>query len=299
MDKNSIDPILNSHVLLVEDSRDHQFIIIKRLNELGIQNITVSDTGEQAIDTIKSDPIYDIVLVDYVLPGLSGLDIIREIRLLDPEIPIIMITGLGSEQIAVQAMKLGIQDYIRKEDIFKTDFREVMVPLLLERRLQQETVLAKRLEENPNQLSITVFKFSSFGPEPVLTTDLPFEFADELEKETFLIKVGTQFMSATGGGHEYSQGLYELPVPGSDKYHSLVYAFRMKEELHSDKRIQQNGARNYGLVAVIFPVLYRSILPNRSLIERRLKELLETYSDIAKIDTNFLTHTRKIFLTKK
>ncbi len=299
MKQNDIDPILNSHVLIVEDSKEHQFLIIKRLNELGIQNITVSDTGEQAIHRIKTDQFYDIVLVDYILPGLSGLDVIREIRHLDPNIPIIMITALGSEQIAVQAMKLGIQDYIRKEDLFHTDLRKIMVPVLLEHYMKQETVLAKRLEDNPNQLSVSVFKFGLIGPEPALTTPLPFEFPDELEKETFLLKTGTQFMSATGSGHEYSQGLYELPVPGFEKYHSLVYAFQMKEEAHSDERIQQNKALNYGLVVVMFPLLYRSILPNRSLIERRLKELLSVYSDIAEIDNDFLVHTQKIFFTEQ
>ena len=50
MHQNKVDPILNANILLIDDSKDHQLLVIRRLNELGIQNITVSDTGEQAID---------------------------------------------------------------------------------------------------------------------------------------------------------------------------------------------------------------------------------------------------------
>jgi DNA-binding NtrC family response regulator len=109
MTQEDIDPIIDSRVLLVEDSRDHQFLFIKRLNRIGIHNIIVCETGEQAIDKLKNDPDFNLILLDYSLPGKSGIDVIKEVNRLNPEIPIIMITGLGSEKVAVQAMKLGIQ----------------------------------------------------------------------------------------------------------------------------------------------------------------------------------------------
>jgi CheY-like chemotaxis protein len=317
MSEENPDPIINARILLVEDSKDHQFLFVNRLNNLGINNITISETGEQAVDKIKGDPSYDLILVDYSLPtGLSGIDVIREIRNLNPEIPIIMVTGLGSEQIAVQAMKLGIQDYITKEDLLQSDLKEIIVPLLLERKIFQETALAKRLNADPTQLSISVYKFGQVGPEPYLTSPLPFEKAFESEqmRENFLVKLGTHYMSATGTGHNYAQGLYELPVPSQrvdfavdtqnekeqplnpfSKYHSLVYGFRMTEKDHFDERIKLNNSLNYGLVVVIFPILYRSILPNRAVIERRLKELLSAYQDMEELDLEFLKRAQNIF----
>ncbi|MHA1975585.1 MAG: response regulator [Candidatus Hodarchaeales archaeon] len=318
MSDENTDPIISARVLLVEDSKDHQFLFVKRLNSLGIHNITISETGEQAVDNIKGDPDYDLILVDYSLPtGLSGIDVIREIRNLNPEIPIIMVTGLGSEHIAVQAMKLGIQDYITKEDLIQSDLNDTIVPLLLERKFMQETVLAQRLKSDPSQLSISVFKFGQIGPEPYLTSRLPFEnaFESEQDREGFLVKLGTHYMSATGTGHNYAQGLYELPVPSPrvdvaledpdeeekvsnpfKKYHSLVYGFRMTEKDHFDERIKQNNSLNYGLVVVIFPILYRSILPNRAVIEKRLRELLSSYQDMEELDLEFLKKTQNIFL---
>ncbi len=322
MSDENIDPIINARVLLVEDSKDHQLLFVKRLNSLGIHNITISETGEQAVEKIKGEPDYDLILVDYSLPTeLSGIDVIREIRNLNPEIPIIMVTGLGSEQIAVQAMKLGIQDYITKEDLLQADFKENIVPLLLERKLLQETVLAKRLEADPTQLSISVFKFGQVGPEPYLTSPLPFEnaFESEQDRESFLVKLGTHYMSATGTGHDYAQGLYELPVPSPhpfiasnnhqeetiqppspfSKYHSLVYGFRMTEKDHVDERIKLNNSLNYGLVVVTFPILYRSILPNRAVIEKRFSELLSAYHDMEELNIEFLKRAQQIFLLSK
>ena len=318
MIEDNPDPLINARILLVEDSKDHQFLFMNRLNNLGINNITISETGEQAVEKIKGDPNFDLILVDYSLPtGLSGIDVIREIRNLNPEIPIIMVTGLGSEQIAVQAMKLGIQDYITKEDLLQSDLQASIVPLLLERKILQETVLAKRLKADPTQISISVYKFGKIGPEPYLTSPLPFEaaFESEQNRESFLVKLGTHYMSATGTGHNYAQGLFELPVPSHRvdvalddtklgkqskdpfrRYHSLVYGFRMTEKDHFDERIKLNNSMNYGLVVIIFPILFRSILPNRSVIERRLKELLSSYEDMEELDLEFLKRAQKIFL---
>ncbi|MFX0184371.1 MAG: response regulator [Candidatus Hodarchaeota archaeon] len=299
MTQKDIDPIIDSRVLLVEDSRDHQFLFIKRLNIIGIHNIIVCETGEQAIDKLKNDPNFNLILLDYSLPGKSGIDVIKEVNRLNPEIPIIMITGLGSEKVAVQAMKLGIQDYLTKDEILETSsLRQTITQVLLEHRALQETALAQRLKDNPDDLSISVFKFGKIGPEPFLASNLPFEnIISHHEKENFLIKIGTHYMTATGSGHDYARGLFELPVPNFDKYHSLVYGFRMVEKNHSDSRIHQNAGKNYGLVVVIFPILYRSILPNRSIIEKRLEELLEAYSDMEELDEHFISRTRQIFLS--
>jgi hypothetical protein len=106
-------------------------------------------------------------------------------------------------------------------------------------------------------------------------------------------------MTTTGSGHDYTRGLFELPVPNFDKYHSLVYGFRIVEKNHSDSRIHQNAGKNYGLVVVIFPILYRSILPNRSIIEKRLEELLEAYSDMEELDEHFIIRARQIFLSTR
>jgi CheY-like chemotaxis protein len=298
---DEFDPIVDAKVLLVEDSRDHQYLFIKRIKEAGIDSIMVFETGEDAIRKIKEGTDFNLVIVDYSLPGKSGIEVIEEIRHLNREIPIIMITGLGSERIAVQAMKLGVQDYLTKEEMFEPDnLKQTITQVLLEHRARQETVLAQQLAENPEQLSVSVFKFGKIGPEPFLTSRLPFEDSiTDVEKENFLIKIGTYYMSATGAGHDYARGLFELPVPNYEKYRGLVYAFQMVSKDFTDKRIRNTIGANYGLVVVLFPVLFRSVLPNRATIEKQLDELLGAYSTMEELNENFLDQTRKIFMTPR
>jgi len=297
LSSEEVDPIGNAKVLLIEDSRDHQFLFIKRLSKIGLKNIIICETGELGISKIKSDPSYDLVLVDYSLPGKSGIDVIKEIRILNPEIPIIMITGLGSEKIAVQAMKLGIKDYLTKDDFLTTDNqRPIITKVLLEHRIQQDMILSRRLQADPEQISVSVYKFGRLGPEPFLTSPLPFEKSiSPQEKDNFLIKLGAHYMTATGAGHEYSRGLFELPVPNYEKYHGLVFGFQMMESSHNDPRLKRNQAKNYGLIVIIYPILYRSILPIRSTIEKRLSELLSTYSDMGELDNQFIIRVKNIF----
>jgi len=286
----NIDPIISARILLVEESRKDQLLIMERLNDLGIHNITVSNSGEQAIDMLREDTSFDLVLIEYYLPGVSGIEIIKEIRARFNQIPIIMITGLGSERIAVEAMKLGIYDYLTKEDIPKEIFTNSIKQTLVKYNVMKEMEL-----------------------KPVLTTVLPFEklFSTEHDKETFLIRIGTHYMSATATGHNYAEGLFELPVPNKNegvgeeniqyfnRYHSLVYGFRMADIKHQDTRIQSNGSLNYGLIVVIFPILFRSILPNRSVIERKLNDLLSSYTDMGDLNLVFLIKAKEIFISSK
>ena len=296
---NTVDPINDARVLLIEDSRDHQFLIMKILNQIGIGKIFVCETGEQGIRKFNADPSssFDLLIIDYFLPGKSGIDVIREVRKSNPEIPIIMITGLGSEKVAVQAMKLGIQDYLTKEELFSmstASLREIVTKILLEHRAHQEVALARRLAADPSRLSVSVFKFSKIGPEPFLSSRLPFELSSR-EEETFLIKIGAHYMTVTGAGHAYSKGLFELPVPNYDKYHGLVFGFRLNEKKLFDSRFKESAAKNYGLVVVIFPVLFRTILPRRSIIEKKMEELIKNYSDMEEIDENFISKVKSIF----
>lgn len=289
--------VSDAKILLIEDSRDHQFLFIKRFNKIGIGNIFVCETGEKGIEKLKSDSSFNLLIIDYSLPGKSGIDVIREVRQSNSEIPIIMITGLGSERVAVQAMKLGIQDYLTKDELLSistSSLQEIVTKILLEYRAHQEVALTRRLAADPARLSVSVFKFSKMGPEPFLSSRLPFKLSPR-EEETFLIKIGAHFMTVTGAGHSYSKGLFELPVPQYEKYHALVFAFRLSEKNLVDDRFKGSRAKNYGLVVVIFPILFRTILPRRSIIEKKMEDLVDNYSDMEELNEDFISKVKKIF----
>jgi DNA-binding NtrC family response regulator len=74
--------------------------------------LTVS-SGEQALKVMQSDH-FDIILTDLKMPGLSGLDLISSIKKLSPNTIVIVITGYSTVKTAVEAMKLGADDFLPK-----------------------------------------------------------------------------------------------------------------------------------------------------------------------------------------
>ncbi len=102
----------NSTVLIVDDERTLARAIKAFLGEHGYEAEVAAD-AEQALELFKSlHP--DLVFADVRLPGMSGIDLLRRIRELDAAIPFIIMTAHGSIEGAVEAVKLGAFDYVKK-----------------------------------------------------------------------------------------------------------------------------------------------------------------------------------------
>ncbi|MEE9288949.1 MAG: response regulator [Bacteroidota bacterium] len=114
-----------AHILFVEDEISFSSIVSMTLREEHGHDVDLAETGEEAIEKLKLNQ-YDVVFLDYRLPGISGLDVLRWIKENQLQLPVIMLTAAGSEIVAVEAMKLGAYDYIRKER-FELDHLPVMV----------------------------------------------------------------------------------------------------------------------------------------------------------------------------
>jgi DNA-binding response OmpR family regulator/GGDEF domain-containing protein len=102
----------SGRILIVDDDRLFRTYACDILKPEGYQVWTAA-TGEEAFRILKQDR-FDIIIVDVVMENLSGLDLVRRIREADPEQEIIMVTGLEDVRTAVEAMKLGVSDYILK-----------------------------------------------------------------------------------------------------------------------------------------------------------------------------------------
>ena len=73
-----------------------------------------AENGEAGLTKIRSDD-YDLVYLDMSMPGMSGIDVLREIKLLRPELPVVILTGQGTIELAVEAIKIGAFDFLEKE----------------------------------------------------------------------------------------------------------------------------------------------------------------------------------------
>lgn len=102
-------------LLFVEDNID-DYEIVKHMAENVGENIVMERacTGTEALKKVAGRD-YDIIFLDYRLPDMDGLEFMRRTDGLDT--PIIFITGRGNETVAVEAVKRGACDYIRKDDI--------------------------------------------------------------------------------------------------------------------------------------------------------------------------------------
>ena len=104
-------------ILLVEDSQHDQIVFERALVKSGLPfELTVCERAEELHTAMQGGSrSFDLVLVDYDLPGQNGLEIYRELQQKSDLPPFVMLTGAGSESLAVDALKAGMYDYIIKD----------------------------------------------------------------------------------------------------------------------------------------------------------------------------------------
>jgi len=100
--------------------------------------VEISASGEEALEKFPSQS-FDVILLDLLMPGMDGIEVLRRIKRMDPQAAVIIITAYGSVESAIAAMKIGALDYVQKP--FKHDVLLLAIEKALERkRLQDENV---------------------------------------------------------------------------------------------------------------------------------------------------------------
>jgi DNA-binding NtrC family response regulator len=98
-----------SKILVVDDETGVRNAFQDMLVDLGHEVLTAS-TGEAGLDLVRRDPP-QVVITDLSMPGMGGLEAFRQIRAIDPKLPVIIMTGRGTMDTAIEATKLGAFDY--------------------------------------------------------------------------------------------------------------------------------------------------------------------------------------------
>lgn len=102
----------NFNVLLVDDELEFLEIQVKRLTKRGL-NITMASSGEEGLSVIKGKK-FDVAVLDVGMPGMDGIETLREMKKIDPLMEVIMLTGHASVEVAIEGMELGAFDYLMK-----------------------------------------------------------------------------------------------------------------------------------------------------------------------------------------
>lgn len=108
-----MDPIMNQQlnkILVVEDEKDVRDLMILHLKREGYE-VTAVETGERVLETLENSPPFSLIILDWMLPGLSGLEICKRIKGL---LPILMVTARADTADIVLGLEMGADDYICK-----------------------------------------------------------------------------------------------------------------------------------------------------------------------------------------
>ncbi len=119
-------PSVPEALLYIEDDAGLAVLVQRRLSRAGFQ-VDVAPNFEQGLEKIRGRE-YAALIVDYKLPGLSGLDLIAQLAADDILPPTVMVSGVGDLKVAVDAMRLGVEDYLVKE--VGSGYLELLEPTL-------------------------------------------------------------------------------------------------------------------------------------------------------------------------
>lgn len=99
-------------ILFIDDDRAGREVALYNLREAGYEVASASD-GQEGL-SLFSPGNFDLVITDFKMPGISGIEVLRQIRSLDPDVPVLVITAFGTMETAVEAMREGACYFIVK-----------------------------------------------------------------------------------------------------------------------------------------------------------------------------------------
>ncbi len=106
----------NLRMLIVDDEEDICEVLGDYFRKKGFK-VRAAFSGEQAIDSIRDVPP-DVMLLDIMLPGVTGLEVLRKVKELHPRTRVVMVTGLAQREIEQEARIFGAEGYVRKPFAF-------------------------------------------------------------------------------------------------------------------------------------------------------------------------------------
>ena len=100
------------HILIVDDELEFLELMQNRLHKRGFSVITAG-TGEGALEKVGQEQ-FDAMVLDVKMPGIDGIEVLRKVKAIRPELPVILLTGHASTEAALMGVESGAVDYLLK-----------------------------------------------------------------------------------------------------------------------------------------------------------------------------------------
>ena len=125
---------MKTRVLVVDDEKEFVDTLSERLS-LRNYDVTTSLSGNDAVKKVKNH-LFDVIVLDVLMPGMSGIETLREIKKIKPLIEVIMLTGNATVETAIEGLKLGALDFLLKP--CETDDLVAKIDKAYEKKAEQD-----------------------------------------------------------------------------------------------------------------------------------------------------------------
>jgi len=192
-------------VLYAEDSPiDADLTMSHFMYEAPEFTIDIAGTGEEFLRRLKEGS-YDVLLLDYRLPDMDGIELLKELTALGVKLPIVMVTGTGDEELVVKILRFGTSDYVPKDANYLKTLPAILKNAVSDYRARQErgqSLATLRyhilyIEHSPFDLDLTTCHFAEAAPHMTL------EGMDSAE----------QALNRLRGAHDFDLVLMDLRMP--------------------------------------------------------------------------------------
>ena len=145
---------MKKRILLVDDEKEFADTLAERLRTRDF-DVTTAYNGDEALEKLK-EYNYDVTILDVQMPGLNGIDALREIKKLKPLTEVLMLTGHGTVETAIEGMKIGAYDFLMKP--CEMDVLLSKINNAYERKYKHEERIRKAFTEKLSTSPMSVFK---------------------------------------------------------------------------------------------------------------------------------------------
>ncbi len=217
------------HILIIEDEKGIVDFLKQGLEEEGY-NVSTASNGEQGLQIALQNSI-DLVLLDWMLPKMQGIDVCKNIRLEKSNLPIIFLTAKDTVQETIEGLKAGANDYIKKP----FSFEELLERIKIHFRTKDEVKILTL-----GNITIDKSKFQVFvDNKEVSLTQREFELLEYLIKNKGQVCTRTNIIEDVWDIHfEYDTGVIDV----------FMNAIRKKLNLSKDQELIKT-IRGVGYIA--------------------------------------------------